>query len=94
MQKGTRLSRRRVFSVLASTPLAAGTAIMGAAVASSPAQAQSNTQLKPDAVSTQNGWRWCRKCQGLFYAPNGNGRCPAGGGHNASGSGNYALLYS
>ncbi len=36
----------------------------------------------------QADWRWCDKCYALFfngYRPN-KGKCPAGGGHNASGS--------
>jgi hypothetical protein len=41
---------------------------------------------------TQDGWRWCPKCQGLFYAGNPtSGYCPALGGHDYSGSGNYAI---
>ena len=40
----------------------------------------------------QNNWRYCNKCQGLFFALNStSGTCPAGGGHNYSGSGNYTL---
>jgi hypothetical protein len=42
---------------------------------------------------TQNNWRWCSKCQGLWY--NGfpdNGHCPADGlQHISAGSGNYTL---
>ncbi|MDM7853464.1 hypothetical protein [Cellulomonas alba] len=40
----------------------------------------------------QVGWAWCNKCQGLFY--NGNTQptvCPAGGAHDASGSGAYSV---
>ena len=41
----------------------------------------------------QENWRWCRQCQGLFYAGAGTfGRCAAGpGGHTNAGSGNYRL---
>jgi hypothetical protein len=44
----------------------------------------------------QSDWRWCGKCQGLFYfvGPNGNsaGWCPAGGNHViGAGSFNYSL---
>jgi len=48
---------------------------------------------------TQAGWRWCSKCQGLFYGlnrlPDGTpwlGVCPAGGAHSNAGSGNYILM--
>jgi hypothetical protein len=42
----------------------------------------------------QNNWRWCKNCQGLFFAPDGsaNGVCPVGGAHDPSESGNYSLM--
>jgi hypothetical protein len=43
----------------------------------------------------QRNWRWCKKCQSLFYAGNSNGVCPAGDkGHDGSGSSNYLLNYN
>jgi hypothetical protein len=45
-------------------------------------------------MGEQNGWRWCYKCQGLFFAGNpSQGGCPAGGSHDASQSGRYVLLW-
>jgi hypothetical protein len=41
--------------------------------------------------SSQANWRYCRKCQGLFFAGHGKGVCPAGGGHDDTGSGDYIL---
>lgn len=42
--------------------------------------------------NTQNRWRWCNKCQGLWYGPNvTTSNCPQGGTHSAVGSGNYRL---
>jgi len=38
----------------------------------------------------QANWRWCSRCQGLWYGP-GSSRCPAGGAHSQEGSGNYVL---
>jgi hypothetical protein len=49
-----------------------------------------------DAIpGAQNSWRWCHKCEGLFFArqPSGAGRCPAGGAHDTGGSGHYSLLF-
>jgi hypothetical protein len=47
-----------------------------------------STQPLPDGV--QDNWRWCHKCSGLFF--NAAARiCPAGGAHDASGSGSYLL---
>ncbi len=48
-------------------------------------------------VNTQDNWRWCNKCQGLFFAGNNLGSCPAGGTHshpNNSGSWNYQLIHN
>jgi hypothetical protein len=47
------------------------------------------------AIVAQHNWRWCSKCQGLWYAAasaNPTGVCPAGGGHSKGGSGDYALM--
>jgi hypothetical protein len=41
----------------------------------------------------QSNWRWCNKCQGLFFGGNPNPKCPAGGAHNKTGSGNYSLFH-
>jgi hypothetical protein len=41
----------------------------------------------------QNGWRWCRNCQGLAYGTSPAGRCPAGGTHNHGDSFNYLLFH-
>jgi hypothetical protein len=43
--------------------------------------------------TVQSDWRWCRKCQGLFFAGNPGSRCPAdSGAHDPSGVGNNYLL--
>jgi hypothetical protein len=40
----------------------------------------------------QNNWRWCHKCQGMYFAGNPTqGVCPAGGAHDHTGSGNYRI---
>jgi hypothetical protein len=40
----------------------------------------------------QPAWAWCHKCQGLGYGPQfASSLCPAGGQHDATGSGNYTL---
>lgn len=41
--------------------------------------------------SQQTDWRWCKKCQGLFFSGVSLGVCPAGGSHDPSGSINYKL---
>ena len=51
--------------------------------------------LVGDAIpGTQNGWRWCQKCQGMFFSGNPDqGHCPAGGTHDSSASWNYAINF-
>lgn len=44
----------------------------------------------PAHALAQEGWRWCNKCQGMFFGGGGNlGICPAGLTHNLTGSGHY-----
>src|SRR3954452_19929705 len=44
---------------------------------------------------TQDNWRFCSKCFGLWFNGNpDNGICPAGGTHDVSQSGNYTLHIS
>ena len=41
----------------------------------------------------QGGWRWCRKCQGMFFAENTQGVCPVDRqAHDSSQSGHYAIV--
>jgi len=40
----------------------------------------------------QSDWRWCHKCEGLFFGGNPGSRCPAGGAHDSAGSANYSLI--
>ena len=46
------------------------------------------------AWGTQRNWRWCSKCQGLWFGGNPAGKCPAGGTHTKAGSGNYSLVHN
>ena len=52
----------------------------------------------PPSPNRQSEWRWCNKCQGLFYGPGATmSSCPAGGIHSPqaqSGSGNYSLPHN
>lgn len=45
------------------------------------------------AWGTQRSWRWCSKCQGLWFGGNPAKPCPAGGNHIKTGSGNYSLVH-
>ena len=45
------------------------------------------------AWGTQRGWRWCSKCQGLWFGGNPGSKCPGGGVHSKTGSGNYSLVH-
>ncbi len=46
----------------------------------------------PSPTVAQSNWRWCHKCQGLFFAGNAGSHCPTGGAHDQTGSGNYSLV--
>ncbi|MBI3796747.1 MAG: M36 family metallopeptidase, partial [Deltaproteobacteria bacterium] len=51
-----------------------------------------NDYSLPTPAVTQGNWRWCHKCQGLYFAGNPGSHCPAGGAHDLAGSGNYFLV--
>jgi hypothetical protein len=42
----------------------------------------------------QAGWRWCNQCQGLAFSGHSPGVCPAGGPHDYTQSGDYALGFA
>jgi hypothetical protein len=45
-----------------------------------------------DNIISQTDWRYCHKCKGLFYGPEeADSKCPDGGTHDSSQSGNYVL---
>lgn len=79
------LPRRRL---LTTSLLTAGA--LGAGLAAAPA-AEANA--RPTSLQAQ--WRWCNRCQCLFY---GGGTttawCILGGGHDYGGSGNYIITYA
>src|SRR5262249_46366225 len=41
---------------------------------------------------SQDNWRWCHKCQGLFFGGNPGSFCPPGHQHDSWGSANYSLV--
>lgn len=41
-------------------------------------------------MPAQGGWRWCRKCQGVYFGA-AAGVCSAGGSHDSTGSGDYMI---
>lgn len=50
------------------------------------------TPVKAPVSGVQGGWKWCYKCQGMFYGPHGNsGVCPRGGEHDGTGSYSYEI---
>ncbi len=77
-----RTGRRATLKAIA---LGSAALIVGAAGTTS-----ANAQTMPSGC-VQEGWRWCHKCQGMFYghASGGLGVCPAGGAHDPTGSGHY-----
>src|SRR5688572_28307039 len=52
-----------------------------------------NFSVRPPLVHTQESWRWCRKCQDMWFGLDATiSSCPAGGHHTQEGSGMYQLL--
>jgi hypothetical protein len=82
------LTRRRILSGGLLAGIGAATVGLGLLLTPSTAHAAE--------FMLQGGWRWCPKCQGLFYfgsrfTPH-FGRCPAGGQHTNTNSFSYYLL--
>ena len=48
----------------------------------------------PGWPTAQQGWRFCVRCNALFYERAGGGVCPAGGSHSAQGIDTFALSYN
>jgi len=65
--------------------------VVYAAAPKAPVYAQPQVSNRCSATNKQAGWRWCSRCQVLWYAlyNNSTGVCAAGGGHNFQGSGQY-----
>lgn len=64
----------------------------GADISATHNDAGSGDYVLPTSGSGQSGWRWCKKCQSLFFAGNSTqGVCPAGGPHDHTGSGHYVV---
>jgi hypothetical protein len=77
-------TNRREFLINAA-PFAAVPLILPA-FASQLGASPANSSLALPATSMQGDWRFCDKCNALFYNGfDGYGRCPAGGGHNPQG---------
>lgn len=41
----------------------------------------------------EKNWRWCHKCQALWFAGVTGAKCPAGGSHSQTGSGKYRVQF-
>jgi hypothetical protein len=84
----SRLNRRRLLRGGLLAGIGAATVGSGLLLTPSAANAFPNT--------SQEGWRHCKNCQGLFFFNNSFtplfGRCPAGTVHTAEGSFRYRLL--
>jgi hypothetical protein len=45
-------------------------------------------------MPTQTLWRWCQKCQGMFFSGHPDqGNCPSGGKHDGSASAKYLMEF-
>jgi hypothetical protein len=93
----TTASSRQATNYRLMKPIAAASlwSLQGADLPQTHTDIGSENYVLADSASGQPGqsnWRWCSKCQGLFFAGNPTlGVCPAGGAHTDVGSDNYVL---
>src|SRR4051812_35499349 len=79
-----KLSRRSMLRIAGSSGLAV---VAGTALA---------VGQESPAYAAQSQWRWCWKCQGLWFSGNNTfGTCPNSAfGHGNQNSGNFSLLFA
>jgi hypothetical protein len=86
--------RRRFIELGGLTAGTIGAALLAPAVAAEAATSPGSSTTSVTPQSLQAGWRWCNRCQGLFYGGGSTtGWCVLGGGHDWGGSGNYIPTY-
>jgi len=81
MKWNIRMTRRRFGKAALSGAVGAAALARGGSAAAAP------------PTGRQNGWRWCSKCQSLFYGEHISSACPAGGRHVNAGSYDYDLRH-
>jgi hypothetical protein len=78
----------------ADSPLAARAQVAAEKMGPEAAVAERQALIKVLGDSAEANWKWCRRCQGLFYADDlDKTHCPAGKQHDPKGSGDYTLGY-
>ena len=81
-------------SLMANNARFAGATTIRTVIASNLMVRDLSTATVSPSLSSQSNWRWCQKCQGLFFSGNPDqGVCPAGGVHDASSSGAYLMTF-
>lgn len=82
-------SRRSLLTHLAA---GAGAVACTAVAQAAPVPKEKEKPKIPNGFTLQSEWRWCNKCNGLFYAGNEtNGKCTDGKEHDGGTSGHYVL---
>ena len=78
---------------LAGSPLAARAQVVAEEMGPEAAVAEKQLLIRLTGAAGEADWKWCRRCQGLFYAGNGLDKthCPGGKRHDPKGSGDYTL---
>ena len=86
------LNRRDVLRQVATAATAgAGVLVCQSAATAAPVP-KGEAKAPPTSFTLQTEWRWCKKCEGLFYAGGAkNGVCPDGKEHDPSESGQYVM---
>lgn len=80
---------------LAGSPLAARAAVNAEEMGPDEAAGELQMLVRATGEAGHADWKWCRRCQGLFYAGNGLDKthCPGSGHHDPKGSGDYTLNF-
>jgi hypothetical protein len=55
---------------------------------------QVEVKMTSSSIVNQDRWAFCKKCQCVFYANGGGGKCAAGGPHDNTDSYNYTIPHS
>jgi hypothetical protein len=70
----------------------AGVCPVGGAHGPSSGSSDYGIDMDDPGFSGQHGWKFCGKCNGLFWGSSPGGVCPNGSTHQQAGSSDYALM--
>ena len=88
----SQLDRRAAFQHLATAAVLGGAAAVVGTPTVHAAPVPKDAAKVPHTFTMQTEWRWCKKCEGMFFTGGtSNGVCPAGKEHDPADSGQYSM---